>query len=99
MPAVSQFPINGLLSHVNKCENIENKGGDANDRSLVVVVGLVVTLVALFLAITSYYQHWPFNHPVPSGLPSSFVRACPPFTFIVNYTNIFSVSQYSTASS
>ncbi|PUU75587.1 hypothetical protein B9Z19DRAFT_1153018 [Tuber borchii] len=77
MPVVSQFPIKDLLSQVNKCEKMENKGGDASDLSLVIVVGLAVTLVALFLAITSYYQRWPFNHPAPSLVPSPFVKACP----------------------
>ena len=77
MLAISQFPIKDLLSQVNKCEKMENKGGDASDRSLVVVVGLVVTLVALFLAITSFYQRWPFNHPAPSLIPSPFVGVCP----------------------
>lgn len=90
MPVVSQFPIKDLLLQVNKCEKMENKGGGASDQSLVVVVGLVVTLVALFLAITSYYQRWPFNHPAPSSIPSSFVKAfLHSLHFIVNYANIF----------
>ena len=99
MSAVSQSSIDDLLSQVNKCEKMEDKGGDASDRSLVVVVGLVVTLVALFLAITSYYQRWPFIYPGPSLLPSPFVKACPSSTLIVNHTNIFSASQSITASS
>ena len=101
MPAVSQFPIGDLLSQISKCEKMENNGGDASNRSLVlVVVGLVVTLVALFLAITSYYQRWPFNHPAPSSIPSSLVKACPhSLHFIVNHANIFSASQSITASS
>ena len=76
MPAVSQFPIKDLLLQVNKCEEMENEGGEASDRSLV-AVGLVATFFALLLAITSY-RHWWFNHPAPSLIPSSFVRAFPP---------------------
>jgi len=98
MPAVAQFPIKDMLSQVNKCGKMENKGGEAGDGRSLVVVGLVVTLVALFLAITSYYQRWPFNHPASSLIPSVFVRACPPSTLIVNYTNIFSASQSTKAS-
>ena len=77
MPAASWFPIKDLVSQFNKCEKMENKGGDAIDRSLV-VVGLAVALFALFLTTISYYQRWPCNHPAPSLIPPPFARACPP---------------------
>ena len=78
MPAVSQFLIKNLLSQFNNCEKMENKGGDASDDEKgPAVAGLIVALLALFLAITSY-RRWRFNHPAPSLLPSPFVRAYPP---------------------
>ena len=100
MPAVSQFLIKNLLSQFNNHEKMENAGEDASDKRGLAVV-LTMALFALFLATTSYYQCWPFNHSGPSLIPSYFVRACPPppSTLIVNHTNIFSASQYITASS
>ena len=76
MPAVCQFLIKNLLSQFNNREKMENKRGDTSDKRGLVAV-LTVALIASFLAIA--YQHWPFNHPAPSLIPSLFVRACRPF--------------------
>ena len=66
-PAVSQFP-----------HQMENKGGDANDRSTIVVMGFVIILVALYLAALSYCQlRWRNDDdPTHSLSPSPFIQAC-----------------------
>ena len=86
MWAVSQFLIKNLLSPFNKCEKIENKGGDAGyDRGLA-VLGLAVALLALLLAFISYRSSRRFNHPASSSPPSPFIRVYPPAPlFIVNH--------------
>ena len=73
MPAIET-----LLSQLNKREHTENKGGgDSDDRSPAVIVGLVIAALTLLLAILSY-RYSRLSHLVSSSSPSLSLKACPP---------------------
>ncbi|PUU77566.1 hypothetical protein B9Z19DRAFT_157615 [Tuber borchii] len=75
MPTISRFPIKDLLSHFNKREQTEKKGGvGSDDRSPVVLVGLVIAALTLLLAIMSYWRSR-FCRSVSSLLPSHLVNS------------------------
>ena len=73
MPAIET-----LLSQLNKREQTENKGGgNSDDRSPAVIVGLVIAALTLLLAILSY-RYSRLSHLVSSSSPSLSLKACPP---------------------
>ncbi|PUU77568.1 hypothetical protein B9Z19DRAFT_1128171 [Tuber borchii] len=74
MSTISRFPIKNLLSQLNKREQKDNQGGDhSDDRSPVVIVGLVIAALTLFLAIMSYrHSRTGRSKAVSSLLPSYF---------------------------
>jgi len=77
--------IESLLSQFNKREQAENKGGDdSNDRSPVVIAGLIIAALTLLLAIMSY-QHSRFSHPVLSFLLSALSKYSYSFSFSCPY--------------
>jgi len=86
MSAISRFPIKNILSQLNKREQKDDQGGDhSDDRSPVVIVGLVIAALTLLLAIMSYRRsRFSRSQAVPSLLPSHFVNACPPPSLLLN---------------
>lgn len=80
MSAISRFPIKNLLSKLNKREQNDDQAGDhSDDRSPVVIVGLVIAALTLLLAIMSYQDsRFGRSQAVSSLLPSYFVNVCPP---------------------
>ena len=73
MPAIET-----LLSQFNKREQTENKGGgNSDDRSPAVIVGLGIAALTLLLAILSY-RHSRLSHLVSSSSPSPLLKACSP---------------------
>lgn len=101
MSTISRLPIKNLLSQLSKREQKDDQGGDhSNDRSPVVIVGLVIAALTLLLAIMSYRQsRFGRSQAASSLLPSHFVNVCPPPLFIVNCINILLVSQFIAPSS